>query len=71
MTRNPLDAGLLAVDATRATRHAGPCAACQHAILRGDRYAVLLNGRLIHVTCAGRLQLFHSRVNEYAVTHSQ
>lgn len=45
---------LLATGATTATRDAGPCSLCQHAILRGERYATLLSGRLAHAPCIGR-----------------
>lgn len=49
-----LAAGLLAEGATTASRHAGPCARCQRAILAGDRYAVLPGGKRAHVPCVGR-----------------
>jgi hypothetical protein len=42
----------LATGAAAASVAAGPCALCQHGILRGDRYARLVpSGRLAHLTC--------------------
>jgi hypothetical protein len=46
---------LLAEDAATAPRPAGPCALCTHTILGGDRYARLLNGKLAHTACIGRM----------------
>jgi hypothetical protein len=44
---------LLATDAATATTNAGPCRICSRAILRGDRFARLLTGRLAHLGCIG------------------
>jgi hypothetical protein len=50
-----LASNLLAEDADTARTTAGPCAGCQHAILRGHRYARLLSGKLAHVDCISRM----------------
>lgn len=53
-----LAAGLLAEHAGTATRPGGPCAVCQRAILRGERYALTVtSGRLAHLPCIGRMVL--------------
>ena len=45
---------LVAECATTATQHAGPCALCSYAMLRGDRVACLVSsGRWAHVSCLG------------------
>ena len=42
----------LAEDAAVATYQAGPCAICQHAIIRGERYASLVpSGKAAHLRC--------------------
>ena len=46
----------LATDAATASVAAGPCALCQSAILRGQRYARLVpSGRLAHAHCVARM----------------
>lgn len=43
---------LLATDAATARWSVGPCARCRRAILRGDRYALLVpDGRAAHIAC--------------------
>ena len=41
----------LATAAATASVPMGPCASCEAAILRAQRYAVLPSGRLAHVLC--------------------
>jgi hypothetical protein len=52
----------LAEDAGTATRPVGACSICARAILRGNRYALVVpGGEAAHVTCIARRALAPAR----------